>query len=380
MANELLRPLGLDPPQPKGRRWIAVAIAAPLIAGVAGLTFVWLGRDPGVSEPTVTASIAGAPPAGGKVRVAASTASSDSSAAALTDITPTGGIAVPERSPAAVAVQDLSKPAATRLAAAAPRNGLVETSPYGPLPRVGDDGTRPMDAYARPVDVAPAMKRVAIVIGGIGVADNGTTLALNNLPGAVTLAFAPYGDALATTAAAARATGHEILLQVPLEPYGYPQVDPGPHTLTTRAAPAQNLDDLHWLMSRLTSYVGAVNYMGARFTGEANAMTPFLGELGRRGLLYLDDGSSPRSSSVAPPPGSAPTLRADVVLDADTTPAAIDARLNELAAIAEKRGAAIATGSAFPTTVDRVATFAKGAADRGIVLVPITALLPPRKS
>ena len=132
-------------------------------------------------------------------------------------------------------------------------------------------------------------------------------------------------------------------------------------------------------MSRLTSYVGAINYMGARFTGEAKAMAPFLNELGRRGLLYLDDGSSPRSGSVAPPPGGAPMLRADVVLDADTTPAAIDTRLNELVAIADKRGAAIATGSAFPTTVDRVTAFAKGAADRGIALVPITALLPPRK-
>jgi polysaccharide deacetylase 2 family uncharacterized protein YibQ len=379
MADELLRPLGLDPPPPKGRRLVAVAIAAPLIAGVAGLTFVWLGRDPGVSEPTVTASIAGAPPASRKARAAASAASSDSSTGALTDITPNGGIAAPERSPATVAVQDVSEPGTTRLAAA-PRSGLVEMGPYGPLPRIGDDGTRPIDAYARPVEVAPAMKRVAIVIGGIGVADSGTTLALSNLPGAVTLAFAPYGDALATTASAARAAGHEILLQVPLEPYGYPQVDPGPHTLTTRAIPAQNLDDLHWLMSRLTSYVGAVNYMGARFTGEANAMAPFLNELGERGLLYLDDGSSPRSGSVAPPPGGALMLRADIVLDADTTPAAIDARLNELAAIAEKRGAAIATGSAFPTTVDRVAAFAKGAADRGITLVPITALLPPRKS
>src|SRR5581483_3726110 len=154
----------------------------------------------------------------------------------------------------------------------------------------------------------------------------------------------------------------EILLQVPLEPYGYPQIDPGPHTLTTRATPAQNLDDLHWLMSRLTSYVGAVNYMGARFTGEANAMAPLLDELGKRGLLYLDDGSSPRSGSV-PPPAGALMLHADIVLDADTTAAAIDARLDELAAIAKKRGSAIATGSAFPSTVNRVAAFARGAAD-----------------
>ena len=54
--------------------------------------------------------------------------------------------------------------------------------------------------------------------------------------------------------------------------------------------------------------------------------------------------------------------------------------LDELAAIARERGSAIATGSAFPATIDRVAAFAKAAADRGIALVPITALLPARKS
>jgi polysaccharide deacetylase 2 family uncharacterized protein YibQ len=378
MANELTRPLGLDPPPPKGRRLLAIAIAAPLVAGVAGFSYLWLGRDPGAGEPAATASIAGAAPAAKKTRAAAGGASAEPSGQALAEVSADGGIAAPEQNPAAVSVADVGKRGAGRLAEV-PRNDLVEGSPYGLLPRIGDDGTRPMDAYASPVEVAPALKRVAIVIGGIGIADSGTTLALRDLPGPVTLAFAPYGAAQPRTASAARAAGHEILLQVPLEPYGYPQVDPGPHTLTTKATPTQNLDDLHWLMSRLTSYVGAVNYMGARFTGEANAMAPLLSELGKRGLLYLDDGSSPRSGG-AGPPGGAPVLRADVVLDADTTPAAIDARLDELAAIAEKRGSAIATGSAFPSTVDRVAAFARSAADRGIALVPITALLPPRKS
>ena len=41
-----------------------------------------------------------------------------------------------------------------------------------------------------------------------------------------------------------------------------------------------------------------MNYMGARFSADAQAMTPLMGELGKRGLLYLDDGSSARS--VAP--------------------------------------------------------------------------------
>ena len=48
----------------------------------------------------------------------------------------------------------------------------------------------------------------------------------------MTLAFSPYADDLPRSVAKARAAGHEILLQVPLEPYGYPDVDPGPPLLT----------------------------------------------------------------------------------------------------------------------------------------------------
>jgi hypothetical protein len=380
MADELTRPLGLDPPQPKLRRLTALAIAAPLIVGVAGASYVWLGRDPGAGEPAVTAPIGGVAKGEetgsisstpGKPR-AGDFAPVDSSAPVLTDVGAAGDAGD-------IVVDDAGKPD-PKLLAAIPREDLVERSRYGLLPRIGEDGTRPLKAYARPVEVAPAMKRVAIVIGGVGVGEQGSTAALDGLPAAVTLAFAPYGNSLPRAVGKARAGGHEILLQIPLEPYGYPAVDPGPHTLTTKASADENLDSLHWLMSRMTTYVGVVNYMGARFTGEPAAMAPFLREVGSRGLLYLNDGSAPRSSGKASPPAGTPMLRADVVLDADTAPAAIDARLDELAAIANERGSAIATGSAFPSTIERVTAFTKAAADRGIAVVPITALLPSGKS
>jgi polysaccharide deacetylase 2 family uncharacterized protein YibQ len=341
------------------RRAVAVAIAAPLIAGVVGISYVWLGHDPGSSGAAVTAPITGLakgeetgsiPTKRGKPHVA------DPAAPTLTDLA---------RSPLELA--------------AAPREDLVEKSRYGLLPRIGDDGTRPLQAYARPVEAAPGLKRVAIVIGGIGLAGEGTTAALDMLPGEVTLAFAPDADALPRTLVKARAGGHEILLQIPLEPYGYPDVNPGSHTLTLKASPAENLENLHWLMSRLTTYVGVVNAMGARFASEPSAMAPFVGEVAKRGLVYLDDGSLPRSGGGPAVAGSA-MLRADVVLDADTSPAAIDARLDELARLAADKGYAIATGTAFTATVDRVAAFAKAAAGRGIALVPITALLKSGKS
>src|SRR6202034_3204143 len=96
-------------------------------------------------------------------------------------------------------------------------------------------------------------------------------------------------------AARAREEGHEILLQAPMEPFGSANANPGPHTLITAASQAENLESLHWLMSRFPGYVGVTNYLGGKLTADAHAFSPVLAEIAARGLDYLDDGSSPRS-------------------------------------------------------------------------------------
>ena len=377
MSDDLTKPLGLSPPRrPRGRPpWPAIAAAVVVLAVVVGgIAAGWWLLRPAPSGPTATAAIdqpAATAPAATPSRTDANGRAP--AAATLTEVKPTGSLSEVGK----VVIHDPSQPAALSLAAE-PVAALVENSPYGPLPRIAADGTRPLDAYARPPEVASGTARVAIVIGGVGIDADGSSQAIA-LPGPVTLALAPYGSDLKTTVADARAAGHELLLQIPLEPFNYPSTDPGPHTLTVNAPAAENIDRLHWLMSRFTNYVGVVNYLGARFTGEADALTPVLAEVGHRGLLYLDDGSSARSQAVALA-GNTPVLRADMVLDADLTPAAIDEKLNQLRAIARQRGYAIATGSAFSVTIDRVAAFAKAAADRGVAIVPLSSLVAASRS
>jgi len=375
MADELMRPLGLPPPGGRRKRWPLFVLAAPLAVIIIGAGVVWIDRS-GANNPPIVARIGGPDPTMTGSIKPAGPATLTPVGPGLTEPAPVGAL-TPVGKSGDVVIHDPNAPVTLQLAAA-PRADLVETAAYGPIPKIGDDGTRPLDAYARPDDgsAGGGRFRVAIVIGGVGIDVDGEQSA-DALPGAVTLAIAPYGRDLRHTLDAARASGHEVLLQIPLEPYDYPNVNPGPKTLTVAASPAENVDRLHWLMSRITTYVGVVNYMGARFSSEAASMTPVLNEIGRRGLLYLDDGSSARSTAADVAKG-VPFLSADIVLDADTDPAAIDQRLDQLAAIARQRGYAIATGSAFPATIDRVAAFAKGAAKRGIAVVPITALLPGR--
>lgn len=253
---------------------------------------------------------------------------------------------------------------------------LIEQSKHGSIPKIAPDGVRALDVYASPLPVAvnAADSMIAIVITGLGVSASGTGDAIAKLPPAVTLAFVPYGGELPRWIARARGTGHEVLLQVPMEPLDYPDNDPGPQTLIANAPKDQNIDRLHYFLSRTQGYVGVTNLMGARFTANEDAMSAIIAETGKRGLLFLDDGSSPRSlAQQAASKTKSPFLKADVTLDARTEWANIDAALVKLEAIAAEKGVAVATASALPVTIERIARWAKTLEARGIRLVPVSA-------
>ena len=149
-------------------------------------------------------------------------------------------------------------------------------------------------------------------------------------------------------AAEAREAGHETVLQAPMEDFSDGTGEPGTHMLKTSASDADNLNSLRWLMSRFAGYVAVVNHLGGKFTADTRELTPVLTEIAARGLGYLDDGASPRS--VAPDVAAAlamPSARADVVIDANPTPEAIEAALARLLDRARERGSAIGVASAF---------------------------------
>lgn len=252
---------------------------------------------------------------------------------------------------------------------------LIEESKHGPIPKIGPDGVRPLDAYASPIPVMAgnADSMIAIVITGLGVSASATGDAISKLPAAVTLGFVPYGSELSRWVARARGAGHEVLLQIPMEPFDYPDNDPGPRTLTANAPKEENIDRLHFFLSRSQGYVGVANFMGARFTANEEVLATVLAETGKRGLLFLDDGSSPRSVTPrAAAKTKAPFMKSDLVIDAKAEWADIDAALVKLEAIAAENGVAVATASSLPVTIERLSRWAKTLEARGIRLVPVS--------
>ncbi|MCA6125447.1 divergent polysaccharide deacetylase family protein [Bradyrhizobium sp. WSM 1704] len=259
---------------------------------------------------------------------------------------------------------------------------LLEKSRYGMIP-VAADGLKPFTAYAADADRTKAARApvVAIVLGGLGVGAAKTADAIMKLPPAVTLAFTPYGADPGKLAERARAQRHEILLQIPMEPFDYPDNDPGPQTLLTTLSSEQNLDRFYWHLSRLQGYAGIANFMGARFIASDPVMQPILRDAAKRGLGYFDDGSTPRS--VAQPLASAqgmPFAKADFTIDAVPTSAEIDRTLVKLETLAKERGTAVGIASALPVSIERIGAWIKTLDSKGIMLVPLTTAMLKSKS
>ncbi len=170
-------------------------------------------------------------------------------------------------------------------------------------------------------------------------------------------------------------------MQIPMEPFDYPDNDPGPQTLLAASTPEQNLERLQFHMSRFQGYVGLANFMGARFSTMESALKPVMQEAAKRGLIYFDDGATQRSVTRQIAEGmTVPFATADLTIDAVPSAAEIDKALGKLEAIAKQRGVAIGVASGLPASIDRIAAWAKALESRGIALVPLTAALPKAKS
>ncbi|WP_420961526.1 divergent polysaccharide deacetylase family protein [Brucella sp. IR073] len=371
--SDIHSPLGQDKKKrkrgdsrPRAYSWMMPAVAVIGIAGIAGYLAMSNGavfRNPAPPPPQEKAAasnvIAAGRPQLPPLR--------QGDGPAIIRVTPD--------MPANISVTDPTKIGQNLRIAHLPDPELIEQTETGPLPVRGPDGRRPLDVYAREWSGARGA-RVAIVIGGLGLSQTGTQNAIRQLPEEVTLAFAPQGNSLTRWMQTARQRGHEILMQVPLEPFDYPRVDPGRHTLTVDGGAEKNIGDLHWTLSRITNYTGVMNYMGARFTADPAALTPVVQEIGRRGLLYLDDGTSARSQAERIAlEQAAPFAAADLLLDAVQERGDILKKLDELERTARAKGTAIATGSAFPVTVEAVSVWANEAKTRGIEIVPVSALV-----
>jgi polysaccharide deacetylase 2 family uncharacterized protein YibQ len=274
-----------------------------------------------------------------------------------------GGVAEPVTKPVYAGKSLLADPA------------LIENTVQGPLPRIADDGRKPMAVYAAPAPAAAKFK-IAIMVNGLGQSATATKLALDKLPAGVTLGFTPYAADVGQWVAQARERGHEVLLQVPMEPLNFPDSDPGPQTLRAGQDEEANIQRLTWALSRFTGYAGVTNLFGQRFLSDSEALSPVLTYLNRRGLFFFDNGTA--SQSVLPMVAGQvgiPAVQSGPALDTVATAIEIDRRLSELETQARANGSSVGSAFLYPISIARIAAWSRELESRGFVLVPVSAIV-----
>lgn len=252
---------------------------------------------------------------------------------------------------------------------------LLEQSPQGPLPKIAEDGRKPFEVYAAPKPFTTVTARIALMVTDLGKRSRNTQRALADLPKDVALAFSPYSRDLNSWGERARRAGHEVFLNIPMEPVNYPQNDPGPFTLLTSHSRRESINILKTSLGQMTGYVGVVNHMGSRFTAASDSVRPVLDEIHRRGLMFIDSRTTPysRAATMAKAIGL-PVAINNGYIDEDLAKERIAEELAKLEQRAKTQGTAMGLARPYPVTIDAIKVWVATLEERGFALVPVTSI------
>jgi hypothetical protein len=217
--------------------------------------------------------------------------------------------------------------------------------------------------------------RIAILLRGLGRDDKLAGDAVANLPPAISLAFVPHYAYGQQWARKARETGHEVIVQLPLEPSDFSGNPSDSEQLISSQSPEENLYRIRGLLARFDGSTGVTNFLGGKILQSKTGLKPILEELKTRGLIYVGEGNNSHAilRGIAKDIG----LRyggADLVIDVYPSPEAVRKALDDLVVLARKRGTAIGMGSATRVTIDQLQAWSQTLAAQGITLVPVGVL------
>jgi polysaccharide deacetylase 2 family uncharacterized protein YibQ len=221
----------------------------------------------------------------------------------------------------------------------------------------------------------PPMARMAIVIDDMGW-DLPMAQALLALDAPLSFAIIPQSPYQSATAKAVQQHGRDILLHLPMEPHGYPKVNPGQHALLSDMSSPELTAHLRVALQSLPMAVGVNNHMGSRLTENPQVMRVVMRELQQRDLFFLDSRTSSHSQAyqVAREMGVRAGQR-QVFLDHDGPPEQISHRLHQLVSLAQQHGRAIGIGHPRTETLHALQQIIPDLHAVGIEIVPVSHLM-----
>ena len=203
-----------------------------------------------------------------------------------------------------------------------------------------------------------------------------TAQTLVAIPQHVTFSILPGEAQAGKVAELAHRSGREVMLHVPMEPQGYPAVNPGDDALFVRYSEREIRSRFDVLLAAVPHATGANNHMGSRFTEDADALAPVMQSLREKGLFFIDSRTTGHTQVTAVANKyDVPTLSRDVFLDNVADVDAIVVQLGKLEARAKRQGMAIGICHPYPETLEALRRTLPEQAGRGITFVPVSRLL-----
>ncbi|UTW52547.1 divergent polysaccharide deacetylase family protein [bacterium SCSIO 12827] len=258
-----------------------------------------------------------------------------------------------------------------------PDLALVEKGPDGrDMPIVARNGTRPMDAYARPVaDADASIPQVAILIRGIGLSRSASITAIKSLPPEVSMVISPYARDPGDWVIRARLAGHEVFMGLPMESANFPFEDAGPLALNTTKQVEENMRTLRTLMGMVPGYVGFLARFGSKFGVAEGQLKPVFEEIKGRGLMFVDSGESGSGAMTRIAAEMAlPKAVVNIHLDRTPTEGEIASKLLRLGALARSQSVAVGMGDPYPHTIREVKNWLAAQSPTKLRLVPVSAV------
>lgn len=285
---------------------------------------------------------------------------------------PIGGLTQPKPRPKTLTLP----PAAPKAPPLDP--SLTRSGAFGPIPGPNRSGKTPLSAYRSNGPAQSARTPVSIIVGGLGINTALTQRAIDELPPAVTLSFAAQTPGLQMWIDRARARGHEVLLEIPMEGEAFdPTAEGAERTLRGSLNADENRRHLHYFLSRGQGYAGVINYQGEALLRRSDAVGPLLNEIKASGLGLFVDGSfeTPPTVGALAQSISLPFKASFGLIDPAPSQSVIEARLNNLATSAKTSPGQVGVGFVYPQTIDAVKGWAATLSSQQLILVPATATL-----
>lgn len=133
---------------------------------------------------------------------------------------------------------------------------------------------------------------IAIVIDDMGISPK-RTKDIISLQAPITSSFLTYGRFLKKQISEAKASGHEIMIHVPMQPKK--SVDIAPDTLKITMSDEEVKQGLEKMLKDFDGVTGANNHMGSLFTENKEKMSVVMEVLKNNNIFFLDSKTSGKS-------------------------------------------------------------------------------------